>query len=248
MVARAIQSVLSERPGWTGARSGLARRELDRASQWGLWALPAWTVLLFLGTLTHQPDTRTDFAGFARYVTTTEFLMGHIVYSILGAAIGVLGILALCMFLALHARARLTLAGLILAVVGNVMITSVFGVAAFGQSAVGRLYLAGHTDEAVATYNDMYGTPLSITAAAGILSLTVGIVMLGIVIYRSVVLAKWAGVGLALGMVVFGVIGVILADFVQSIGAVMLIVSTVGVALSGRRAGAGDLGSSAAIR
>lgn len=69
MVARAIQSVLSERPGWTGARSGLARRELDRASQWGLWALPAWTVLLFLGTLTHQPDTRTDFAGFARYVT-----------------------------------------------------------------------------------------------------------------------------------------------------------------------------------
>ena len=39
-------------------------RDLDRISRWGLWALLVWTVLLFLGTITHQPDPRTEFAAF----------------------------------------------------------------------------------------------------------------------------------------------------------------------------------------
>jgi hypothetical protein len=42
--------------------------DLDRAARWGLWALPAWALLLLLGTLTHQPDPRTEFESFARYV------------------------------------------------------------------------------------------------------------------------------------------------------------------------------------
>jgi hypothetical protein len=29
-----------------------------------LWALPVWAALLFYGTLTHQPDAQTNFAGF----------------------------------------------------------------------------------------------------------------------------------------------------------------------------------------
>ena len=196
----------------------------------GLWALPAWAVLLFLGTVTHQPDPRTDFAGFARYVTTTEFLLSHLIASILGAAIGVLGLLALFTILALRVRSRLAAAGLALAVVGDVLITAVFGTAAFGQSAVGRLSLAGQAEAAVATYADMYGAPLAATAAAGVLLLVVGVVALGIAVARARVLPRWAGVGLAVGIVVFGVIGVILADVVQSIGAALLIASTLGLA------------------
>src|SRR5437867_2447785 len=34
-------------------RAALLARELDRTARGGLWALPVWTVLLFLGTLTH---------------------------------------------------------------------------------------------------------------------------------------------------------------------------------------------------
>ena len=212
------------------ALTSVAVRNLDRTSRWGLWALPIWTLLLFFGTLTHQPDTRTDFAGFAQYVTTTEFLVSHIFASIVGAAIGVLGLLALSLFLALRVRSRLTVPGLAMAVVGNVMVTAIFGTAAFGQSALGRLYLAGHTEEAVATYNDMYGAPLSATAAAGVLLLVIGVILLGIAVARSRVLPMWAGIGMAVGIVVFGVIGVILADFVQSIGAALLVASTVGLA------------------
>jgi hypothetical protein len=228
----------SERIQSAGAEdtTSLRARELDRTIRWGLWALPVWTVLLFLATLTHQPDTRTDFAGFARYVTTTEFQISHIVASIIGAGIGVLGLLALFTFLALRVRSRLAAAGLALAVVGEVMITAVFGTAAFGQSAVGRLYLSGHTEDAVAIYNDMYGAPLSATAAAGVLLLVIGVVALGIAVARSGVLPRWAGIGMAVGIVVFGLIGVILADFVQSVGAALLFASAAWLAYSANRA------------
>jgi len=213
-------------------QTGVAIGELDRTARWGLWALPVWAALLFLGTLTHQPDTRTDFAGFARYVTTSEFLVSHIVASIVGAAIGVLGLLALFTFLALRRRTRFGAVSLAMAVVGNVLITAVFGMAAFAQPAVGRLYLSGSTGQAgaVAAYGDMYGTPLGITAGVGIVLLAVGVVTLGIAAARSRVLPAWAGIGMAVGIVVFGVVGAILNDFVQSIGAVVLIVSTLGLA------------------
>ncbi len=208
--------------------------DLDRTARWGLWGLAAWSVLLFLGTLTHQPDPRTDFDSFAEYVTTTEFLITHIVASISGAAVGVLGLLALFVFLALRVRARLASVGLALAVVGNVMVTAIFGVAAFGQPAVGRLYLGGASTNAVTLYNDMYGAPLNTMAAVGLVLLVVGVVTMGIVLARSSVVLRWAGIGLAVGIVVFGVIGVILADVVQSIGALVLVVSTLWLAFRAR--------------
>ena len=68
---------------------------LGRAARLGLWALPVWAVLLSASTITHQPDPKTDLAGWSRYVTTTEFLASHLIASILGAAIGALGLVAL---------------------------------------------------------------------------------------------------------------------------------------------------------
>ena len=64
-----------------------------------LWALPIWAVMLFLGTLTHQPDPQTDFPGFAAYVTTTSFLLSHLINSITGAAIGSIGVVGLMLYL-----------------------------------------------------------------------------------------------------------------------------------------------------
>jgi hypothetical protein len=230
---------------WTGAAAAEDKNsdlisELDRTAGWGLWALPLWTVLLFVGTMDHQPDVRTDFAGFANYVTTTQFLISHIVASIFGAAMGVLGLLGLFTFLALRVRSRLAAVGLAMAVVGNVLLTAIFGMAAFGQPATGRLYQAGQSEAAIATYQDMYGAPLASTAAAGILLLVIGVVALAIAIARSRVLPTVAGIGLAVGIVVFGVIGAILNDFVQSIGAALLVASTLWLAISARRAPAVD--------
>jgi hypothetical protein len=116
------------------------------------------------------------------------------------------------------------------------MVTAIFGVAAFGQPAIGRLYLSGQTATAVAIYGDMYGGPLTATAAAGLLLLVAGVVALGITIARSRVLPRWTGIGLAVGIIVFAVIGVILADVVQSIGALVLVASTLWIAYAAWRA------------
>jgi hypothetical protein len=208
---------------------------IDRYAAWGLWALPVWAVLLFYGTLTHQPDPTTDFAGYARYITTTEFEISHLVASIFGAGIGTLGFTALFIVLCAGRAAPLALWGFVAAALGNTIITAVFGAAAFAQPAIGRAYLSGHTAEAVAINNDVYGTALVATALSALLLLTTGIVLFGVAVARSGSLPQWAGIGFAVGGVVFAVIGFVLADFVQSIGAALLVASATWIASVGWR-------------
>ena len=114
----------------------------------GLWALPAWAALLFYGTFTHQPPPQTQFTAWSRYVTTPEFLASHLIASILGAAIGALGMIALGAVLASRGRPRAGLWVMVTGVFANVVSAAVFGIAAFAQPAIGRDYLAGHTAQA----------------------------------------------------------------------------------------------------
>ncbi len=104
--------------------------KLDLYACWGMWALPVWTLLLFLGTLTHQPSYQTDFPAYARYVTTTEFLISHLVASIFGAGVGILGLTALFIVLCKGRAAPLALWALVTGVIANMFTTAVFGVAA----------------------------------------------------------------------------------------------------------------------
>jgi hypothetical protein len=193
-------------------------------------------LLLFLGTLTHQPAYQTDFPAYARYVTTTEFLISHLVASILGAGVGILGFTALFLVLCKGRAALLALWALVTGAIGNTLTTAVFGVAAFVQPAIGRAYLSGHMAEAVAINNDVYGTAaLNATALPGLLLLTICIALFGVAVARSCSLPKLAGIGLMVGIVVFGPLGFFLADFVQSIGAALMVASTAWIAIGGWR-------------
>ena len=58
----------------------------------GVWLLPAFGLLLALSTIRQQPPVQTDFEGYARFVTTGEFLVSHLVASIGGAALAILGV------------------------------------------------------------------------------------------------------------------------------------------------------------
>jgi hypothetical protein len=209
--------------------------KLEQYARWGLWALPVWTVLLFWGTLTHQPDVTTNFPGYASYITTTEFLISHLVASIFGAGVGMLGFIALFVVLCKGRAAPLALWALVTGVIGNTLATAVFGVAAFAQPAIGRAYLSGHMAGAVAINNDVYGLALFATVLPGLLLLTIGIVLFGVAVVRSGSLPKLAGIGFAVGIILFAVIGFVLADFVQSIGAALLVASTVWIAITGWR-------------
>lgn len=204
---------------------------IDRYAQVLIWAAPLWAGLLFIGTIDHQPSPQTAFADYARFTTTTRFLLGHIFASIVGAGIGNIGFAALLVLLVRRGAGSLALVALLTATLGNTVITSVFGAAAFAQPAIGRLYLAGETSQAMALQDDVYGLPLNLTAFSGILLLTAGLILFGIAVARSEWLPRWAGVGLVVSGPLFAIVGVLLADIVQSIGAVGLFLSTAWIAM-----------------
>jgi hypothetical protein len=199
----------------------------------GVWALVVWGVLLFYGTFTHQPPYQTKFEAWSEYVTTTGFLVSHLVASILGAAIGIVGFVALSITLGARAPRMATWA-LITGVLGTTLTTAVFGVAAFAQPAIGRAYLAGHHDVAD-LYNDVNGPPLFATAGVGVLSLSAALILYGVAVARTRTAPALAGTSLAVGGPLFAIVGVILADVVQSVGALLIIAGVTWIAWSVHR-------------
>ncbi len=209
---------------------------LARMVRLGLWALPAWAVLLFYGTLTHQPPPQTQLAAWSRYVTTPQFLASHLIASILGAAIGIIGMVALAVFLAGHRRPRAAVWGLVTGVVANTLLTAVFGIAAFAQPAIGRDYLAGHTTQARSMYYAAaQGNWLVATAFTGAALLAASLVIFGVAATRTRPLPRLAGIGLAISGPLFAIIGAALDNFIESIASAILIACTVWIATAARR-------------
>ncbi len=210
---------------------------LERMTRLFVWALPAWATLLLLATLTHQPPYQTQFGAWSRYVTTPQFLLSHLVGSILGGALGILGFVGLGLLLVgqedQRAR-RMAVPGVVCSVIGNVFVTAVFGVAAFAQPAIGRSYLAGHASVRP-LYDDVNGVPLLVTALCGVLLLSLGVALLGLGVVRSRVAPAWAGWSLVVGAPIFAILGVVLADVVQTVGAAILAAGSVGIAYVANR-------------
>jgi hypothetical protein len=211
---------------------------LERMTRLFVWALPAWATLLLLATLTHQPPYQTRFGAWSRYVTTPQFLVSHLVGSILGGALGIIGFVGLGLLLVGQEdrrTRRLAVPGVVCSVIGNVFVIAVFGIAAFAQPAIGRSYLAGHT-EVRALYDDVNGVPLLVTALCGVLLLSLGVALLGLGVARSRMAPAWAGWSLVVGAPVFAIVGVVLADAVQTVGAAILLAGSAGAAYGvGRR-------------
>ena len=180
---------------------------LDRWARRWVWALPVWGVLLGLSTLTHQPSYDTDFRGYAEYVTTDWFLVSHLVGSILGAALGILGAVALVVRLASTPAARIALWGLAAFVLGQTLTTAVFGVAAFFQPAIGDAFLRGSEAAARAVNEDVYGAALFATVGVGLLLWMFGVVQLGRAIRHARVAPAWVGATFAIAGPVFAVAG-----------------------------------------
>jgi uncharacterized membrane protein YhaH (DUF805 family) len=192
----------SQHPG-TGPRDSKPPR-LARA---GLWLLPVYASMLALSTLSHQPSFRSDFPGYARYVTSETFLASHLVLTIGGAALGSIGVLSAVIYLA-RGRARATgYLGAALTVAANIASTSVFGAAAFAQPAIGRAYLKGM--EGIVDLNaDVYGPTLDAMAGTGILLFILGGIVLGTAIARTSRRLRWIGLVYVVAFVAFLVTGV----------------------------------------
>jgi hypothetical protein len=199
-----------------------------RAAQAGLWLLPAYGVLLGLSTLTHQPPVD-DFDAYARYISTDVFLVSHLGASIFGAALAVLGAVALTAHLSKGRAAGTAVTGLALTTVANIFLSAAFGSAAFVQPGIGRAHLAGVPGMSDLNSDTAYGPALVATAAGATLLLVVAAVVTGVAIARTDPGLRWYGVAYAVLLSLFGV-GVIV-QFIQPFAGFGFAVATAALAI-----------------
>ncbi len=211
-------------------------RQINIFTKIALWLLPIWAALLFWATLTEQPDPLTAFTDFAAYVTTSQFLFSHLVGSIVGAALGSIGVTGLMLHLQDTKAAGKAIAGMCAVVAGNVLMSSTYGIAAFAQPAMGRLFLSGQQN-AVDFYAQIYTTPLFVTALGGLLLFMLGGVLAGSAIAGSGRLPRWSGWAYALASLGFA-LGLFFPPIVQNISSGLLVILTVTIVWSASRVSA----------
>jgi hypothetical protein len=195
-----------------------------RVARIGLWLLPAYGLLLGLSTLTHQPPVA-DFDAYARYVTTDVFLISHLAASILGAALAVLGVVAVTAYLVSGRAVGVAVAGLVLTTVANIYLSAAFGSAAFVQPGIGRAHLAGVEGMPALNADTAYGPALAATAAGATLLLIVSAILLGIAIARTHRRLRAVGVAYAVLLPLFAISGFLL-PIVQSAAGFAVAVAT----------------------
>ena len=169
-------------------------------------------------------------------MTTNEFLIGHIVFSIFGSIFGAIGAVALGTRLIERGSVKLGLAGLLSGLSANVIGTSIFGIAAFAQPAIGRLYLSGQTQTARDVYYDAaQGTPMVVVALVFIVLLVASFIVFGVAFARLELMPRWAGIGYAVSGPLFAVIGFALDNWIQSVAAILMTASAVWMVVALRR-------------
>lgn len=208
------------------------------ATRIGLWALPLYGALTVWATLDPQPDQSTDPEGWARFVSTTSYLVRHLVGSTGGTILAIFGTIALGAYLAGGRSARLGVAAMVVAVAGHALLLVPAAISTFATPAIGRAYLAGSTD----VMKIAFSPAMTATFLLGLLLALVGNVLLGVAMWRSGLLPTWVGVVWAISAVVFYVLGVVLGLATtgaslptQALGALLIVVSGAWTAWVARR-------------
>jgi hypothetical protein len=201
----------------------------------GLLALPVHGLLTAWASLEPQPDAAADPEGWARFVSSSSYLVGHLVGSTGGTILAILGTFALGAHLTGGRSARLALPAMVLAVTGHALLLVPAVMSTFALPALGRAYLSGTPEVVRVEFPD------ALTAATllGLLLALVGHLLLGAAIWRSGVLPRGAGALWAFAAVVFYVLGVVLGMATtgaslptQVVGALLLAVGGAWIAWS----------------
>jgi hypothetical protein len=157
----------------------------------GLLGLSLYGALTFFSSLNPQPDYNTHPEAWARYVTTNHYVLEHLFLSVLGLIFAIFGLFALGAYLATSRAGRLGLVAMVITVLGSALLLVVLGVSTFAAPEQGQAILAGiETNELPDTFAD---TAQALTGLVYILLGFVGNILLGVAIWRSGTLPKWAG-------------------------------------------------------
>ena len=157
----------------------------------GLLGLVLYGALTFFSAINPQPDYNTYPEAWARYVTTNHYVLEHLFLSIFGIIFAILGVFALGAYLATSRAGRMGLVAVVITVVGSGLFLSVLGISTFAAPEQGQAYLAGMDyDKLPDSFAD---TVQALTGLGYILLGFVGNILLGVAIWRSGTLPKWAG-------------------------------------------------------
>jgi len=157
----------------------------------GLLGLVLYGALTFFSSLNPQPDYNTHPEAWARYVTTDHYVLEHLFLSIFGVIFAIFGVFALGAYLTASRAGRMGLVAMIITVLGSALLLVVLGVSTFASPEQGQAILAGiDTMQLPDTFAD---TVQALTGLAYILLGFVGNILLGVAIWRSGTLPRWAG-------------------------------------------------------
>ena len=197
---------------------------LRRAALTATWALPAYGALTLVGTASQQPDPETHFEAWSEYVTTDWFYASHIGASILGLALGTLGVVGLGVALTDGGRPRAALGAVVLHVFGAAVLFALFGVAAFVQPAIGGAFLDGD-DGARDWYADVFHDPRTLVpAATGLLLFSAASILLARALADRPGIPRWLAWTYGATAPLIGILGLMI-DVLQPIGSPLLIVA-----------------------
>ena len=211
------------------------------AASWirvGLYGLPAYGLLIAYSTLKPQPDQVRDPDGWARFVSSTPYLVEHIIGNVLGTALVIFGTFALGAFLAESRAARSALWGMVLSITGYVLFTVPGVISTFATPAIGAAYLAGNREVMALEFSSV----LTVIVLLGLAFAVIGNGLLGVAIWRGGTLPRWSGVVWAVATLIFYVLGAALGMATtgaslptQPIGGVLMAVSGVWIAWAASR-------------
>jgi hypothetical protein len=165
---------------------------IDRWIGIGLLGLPIYGALTLWSSFEGQPDPNTQLEAWSRFVTTDQYVLGHLLGSILGLVFAIFGVFALGAFLATSRAGRLGLVAAVMTVLGSALFLPLQGVSTFAVPEEGQAVLAG-VEEFEALPDIFADTMMGLTGLLVIVLSFVGNILLGVAVWRSGVLPRWAG-------------------------------------------------------
>jgi hypothetical protein len=158
----------------------------------GLLGLPLYGALTFWSSLEGQPDPNTQLEAWARFVTTNQYVWGHLLGSILGLIFAIFGVFALGAYLATSRAGRTGLVAMVMTVLGSALFLPLQGISTFSAPEEGQAVLAG-LEEFEELPPIFANTMAALTGLAVIVLQFVGNILLGVAVWRSGTLPRWAG-------------------------------------------------------
>jgi hypothetical protein len=206
----------------------------------GLWTLPVYGLITAWATLHPQPDQEKDPDAWARFVSSDSYQASHLLGSTGGTILAIFGAFALGCCLANSRVGRLALAAMVITVAGTALLLVPAVISTFATPAIGKAYLSGNQDVMQLAFPDaMTGSFL-----LGLMLAFVGNVLLGVAVWGSRTLPRWAGAVWIAGAVLFYILGVVLGQATtgsslptQTAGAVLTAVAGGWIAWSVTRQG-----------